>query len=65
MINVTVEMRGGDQVFAADGVEIMLSNGARFRLRELAQHPGMLNVSQDDTLIISPRATNSCNLRSE
>jgi hypothetical protein len=31
----------------------------------LNMFPGMLNVSIDDTLVIYPRATNSCNLRSD
>lgn len=65
MLNVTIEMSGGDQVFAAKAVEIMLSNGARFLLRELTMFPGALNVSQDDTLVIYPRDTNSVNLRNE
>ena len=63
---VTVQTRNGAQVTDARSVEITLSNGKRFDLRELTMFPGALNVSyQDGALSILPRSPNSVNIRSE
>ena len=66
-MNVTIKPRDGVvETFDARSIEITLSNGKLFDLRELGMFPGALNVTcQDDALIVYPRSSNSCNLRSE
>jgi hypothetical protein len=62
---VTVQTRNGAQTMDVRSIEIVLSNGKRFDLRELTMFPGMLNVSADDTMAVMPRSANSFNIRSE
>ena len=62
---VTVNTLNGAQTMDARNIEVVLSNGKRFDLRELTMFPGMLNVSADDTMAVMPRSANSFNICGE
>lgn len=65
-MKVTIQPRDGVvETFDARSIEITLSNGKHFNLRELTMFPGLLNVSADNQLTVLPRSANSFNMSGE